>query len=78
MHRSGSECQFLSFSTSTLCKCTVQGQKASVGLGMNISVRMVPFSVTMPVLCISSDFQCHNVTVQGRKCTVAIKCNDAF
>ncbi len=32
----------------------------------------------MPVLCISSDFQCYNVTVQGRKCTVPIKCNDAF
>ncbi len=32
----------------------------------------------MVVLYRMSEFQCHNVTVQGRKCTVPIKYNDAF
>ena len=68
----------LHVSASTGWKCTVQGQNATVQFGMSVSVQSRPFRVRMPVWCISSDFQCHNVTVQGRKCTVPMKSNDAF
>ncbi len=59
-------------------KCTIQGQNATAPFGTNVSVQSGLFRVRMPVLCISSNFQCHNVTIQGRKCTILIKCNDAF
>ncbi len=60
------------------CKGTVRGQNATVQLGTNVRVQSGPFRVEMVVLYRMSEFQCHNVTVQGRKCTVPMKCNDAF
>ena len=60
------------------CKCTIQGHNATVEFGTKVSVHSTPFRVRMPVLYVKSDFQCHNLTVQGRKCTVATMCNNAF
>ena len=76
--RSGSKRTSFHVTASTGWKCTVQGQNATAPLGTNVCVQSTPFRVRMPVLCISSDFQCHNVTIQGRKCTIPIKSNDAF
>ncbi len=60
------------------CKGTIRGQNATVQLGTNVCVQSGPFRVKILVLYRMSEFQCHNVTVQGRKCTIPIKCNDAF
>ncbi len=76
--RSRTKHKGLSLSASMFCKCIVQGQNATVQFGTNISVQSRLFRVKMVALYTRSNFQCHNVTVQGRKCTVPIKCNDAF
>ena len=76
--RSGWKHTGLHVSASTGWKCTVQGQNATVQFGTNVCVQRGPFRVKMVVLYRMSEFPCHNVTIQGRKCTVPMKCNDAL